>query len=99
MKYVVGIPGEDAKMREGGYEATALEGRLRTLAAKWRAQARHPQNRFRPERSALLAKHADELLAELEVPEPAEGLRVRGPDVSDGASREDSVYDLPEGKP
>lgn len=42
-----------------------LESRLRNLAAKWRAQSRHPQNRFRPQESALLAKHADELLAEL----------------------------------
>jgi alkanesulfonate monooxygenase SsuD/methylene tetrahydromethanopterin reductase-like flavin-dependent oxidoreductase (luciferase family) len=42
-----------------------LEDRLRDLAARWRAQSRHPQNRFRPQESALLAKHADELLAEL----------------------------------
>jgi hypothetical protein len=69
----------------------SLEERLRALAAKWRAQARHPQNRFQPERSALLVKHADELLAELGAPEP--GRRPFGPDLSDWASQEDSVYD------
>jgi hypothetical protein len=39
-----------------------LEHRLRRLAAKWRAQAHHPQRRDKPEESKLLGKHADELL-------------------------------------
>lgn len=45
--------------------APPLATRLRELAGKWHAQSRHPQHRFRPEVSALLAKHADELQAEL----------------------------------
>jgi hypothetical protein len=47
--------------------ASMLEGRLRQLASKWRAQARHPQRRFRPAERELLHKHADELLGELNV--------------------------------
>lgn len=42
-----------------------LDDRLRWLAGKWRSQAKHPQHVNRPEVRAVLASHADELLAEL----------------------------------
>jgi hypothetical protein len=40
---------------------TELDGLLRQLAGKWRAQADHPQRRFRPEEAILLRRHAGEL--------------------------------------
>lgn len=53
--------------------ASVLEGRLHRLAAKWRAQARHPQRRDKPGERALLDKHADELLGELQHRDNREG--------------------------
>jgi hypothetical protein len=42
-----------------------LERRLRLLAQKWIAQARHPQRAKRPDERRLLEKCASELEAEL----------------------------------
>jgi hypothetical protein len=42
-----------------------LNDRLRRLAAKWRAQAKHPQRRNLPGEAKLLERHADELMREL----------------------------------
>lgn len=49
-----------------------LEERLRQLAARWRAQSRHPMRRNKPDEAALIAAHADDLLAEIGVKLPRE---------------------------
>lgn len=43
----------------------SLEDRLRRLAAKWRSQSRHPMRQGKPDEAAMLARHADELMAEV----------------------------------